>query len=51
MDREIQVFKNLEFGQIRTMVMPDGQVGFVGEGVVIGQPFLTHFLHHSVKTL
>lgn len=30
---EIKIFKNPEFGQIRTMVMPDGQIGFVGKDV------------------
>lgn len=30
---EIKIFKNPEFGQIRTMVMPDGQVGFMGNEV------------------
>ena len=30
---EIQVFNNPEFGQIRTMTLPDGQVGFVGKDV------------------
>ena len=29
----IQVFNNPEFGQIRTMTLPDGQVGFVGKDV------------------
>lgn len=33
MRNEIQVFNNPEFGQIRTMTMPDGQVGFVGKDV------------------
>lgn len=33
MKTEIQIFENAEFGQIRTMVMPDGQVGFVGKDV------------------
>ena len=30
---EIKIFKNPEFGQIRMMVLPDGQVGFVGKDV------------------
>ena len=30
---KIQVFKSEQFGAIRTMVMPDGQVGFVGKDV------------------
>lgn len=30
---EITIFENPEFGKIRTMVMPDGQVGFVGKDV------------------
>ena len=30
---KIQVFKSEQFGAIRTMVMPDGQVGFVGNEV------------------
>lgn len=30
---DIQIFQNPEFGQIRTMVMPDGQIGFVGKDV------------------
>ena len=33
MKTEIQIFENPEFGQIRTMEMPDGQVGFVGKDV------------------
>ena len=33
MNTKIQVFNNPEFGQIRTMTMPDGQVGFVGNEV------------------
>ena len=32
---KIQVFNNPEFGQIRTMTMPDGQVGFVGKDVAM----------------
>ena len=30
---KIQVFKSEQFGAIRTMVMPDGQIGFVGKDV------------------
>lgn len=30
---EIRIFKNPEFGKIRTMELPDGQVGFVGKDV------------------
>lgn len=30
---EIQIFKHAHFGAIRTMMMPDGQVGFVGKDV------------------
>ena len=30
---EVQLFKHPSFGEIRTMVMPDGQVGFVGKDV------------------
>ena len=30
---EIQIFKSEQFGAIRTMVMPDGQVAFVGKDV------------------
>ena len=33
MDTQIQVFNHEQFGQIRTMEMPDGQVGFVGKDV------------------
>lgn len=33
MDTTIQIFQNQDFGQIRTMVMPDGQIGFVGKDV------------------
>ncbi len=33
MENNIQIFKNEQFGEIRTMVMPDGQVGFVGKDV------------------
>ena len=33
MDNNIQIFKNPEFGQIRTLEMPDGQVGFMGKDV------------------
>ena len=33
MNTQIQVYNNPEFGEIRTMVMPDGQVGFVGKDV------------------
>ena len=29
----IKVFENEQFGKIRTMEMPDGQVGFVGKDV------------------
>ena len=31
--RTIQVFHHEQFGEIRTMTMPDGQVGFVGKDV------------------
>lgn len=30
---EIKIFENPEFGKIRTMELPDGQVGFVGKDV------------------
>ncbi|MDO4215740.1 MAG: BRO family protein [Bacteroidales bacterium] len=30
---EIRIFENPEFGKIRTMELPDGQVGFVGKDV------------------
>lgn len=30
---EITIFQNPEFGQIRTMMLPNGQVGFVGKDV------------------
>ena len=30
---EIQVFNHPQFGAIRTMTMPDGQIGFVGKDV------------------
>ena len=33
MNTKIQVFNHEQFGQIRTMTMPDGQVGFVGKDV------------------
>ncbi len=33
MNTNIQVFTHENFGQIRTMVMPDGQIGFVGKDV------------------
>ena len=33
MNTQIQVFNHEQFGQIRTMTMPDGQVGFVGKDV------------------
>ena len=33
MKNEIKVFNHEQFGEIRTMVMPDGQVGFVGKDV------------------
>ena len=33
MNTKIQVFNNPEFGEIRTMQMPDGQIGFVGKDV------------------
>lgn len=32
---EIRVFDHAEFGQIRTMTMPDGQVWFVGKDVAV----------------
>lgn len=35
MNNGIQVFNHEQFGQIRTMVMPDGQVGFVGKDVAL----------------
>lgn len=33
MNTQIQVFNHKEFGQIRTMTMPDGQIGFMGKDV------------------
>ena len=33
MDTKIQVFNHEQFGEIRTMMMPDGQIGFVGKDV------------------
>ena len=33
MENEIQIFRHELFGEIRTMTMPDGQVGFVGKDV------------------
>lgn len=33
MSTQIKVFSNPEFGQIRTITLPDGQVGFVGKDV------------------
>ncbi|MDO4210896.1 MAG: Bro-N domain-containing protein [Bacteroidales bacterium] len=33
MHNKIQVFNHEQFGQIRTMTMPDGQIGFVGKDV------------------
>jgi len=33
METNIQIFENAKFGKVRTMVMPDGQVGFLGKDV------------------
>lgn len=33
MEKQLQIFSNPEFGQIRTMQMPNGQIGFVGKDV------------------
>ena len=33
METNIKIFSNPDFGQIRTITMPDGQVGFVGKDV------------------
>ncbi|MDO4196255.1 MAG: Bro-N domain-containing protein, partial [Prevotellaceae bacterium] len=33
MNTKIQVFNHEQLGQIRTMTMPDGQIGFVGKDV------------------
>ena len=33
METNIKIFTNPDFGQIRTITMPDGQVGFVGKDV------------------
>lgn len=33
MNNKIILFENPEFGQVRSMMMPDGQVGFVGKDV------------------
>lgn len=33
MNTQIQVFNHEQFGSIRTMEMPDGQIGFVGKDV------------------
>lgn len=33
MNTNIQIFSNPSFGQIRTMTMPDGQIGFAGKDV------------------
>ncbi len=35
MKNEVQVFTHEQFGEIRTMTMPDGQVGFVGKDVAM----------------
>lgn len=34
---EIQIFNHKQFGDIRTMLMPDGQIGFVGNDVAVEQ--------------
>ena len=33
MNNEIKIFNHEQFGQIRTLTMPDGQIGFVGKDV------------------
>ena len=33
MNNNISIFSHPEFGEIRTMIMPDGQIGFVGKDV------------------
>ena len=35
METNIQIFNNTEFGEIRTVIMPDGQIGFVGKDVAV----------------
>lgn len=44
METNIQIFENAEFGQVRTMVMPDGQIGFVASDLAKGLGY-THTPH------
>ena len=50
---ELQKFNHPQFGEIRTMTMPNGQVGFVGKDVaeVLGYALPTKAIQDHVNTL